>query len=551
MGGGESTNADGSLKRAKIRYNTPHMLFLEGFLLFFAVLGPVLTFARLLQLKEWRFDRLREHLRQKGCFVQLFGLVRPVIATIGLLALFLAPFFPETRNLDRGGILLGTWGVFAWFTLFQGTIGQRKRPVWTLKAAAVVALALFLFLGIFAVLSLFPRTLPLSLISLLLPLASPFVVAISLILLLPLDRWLKRRLLRRAYEKRVRHSELIVIGITGSVGKSTTKEMLAHILRGGPVNKEKEWRVLVTPAHVNTELGVADVLLRLLKKDHTHLVVEMGAYRKGEIAQLCSLTRPQIGITTYVSDQHVGLFGSREALLATKGELFASLPPEGHAFLNADSEGASMVAARAACPVITVGTGGHATFEAFDIVEEPEGISFTLRGIPFRVPLHGTHQVANVLLVTAAAEALGIPIEETARRLQSFHGLPQTFEKKTGRHGQTVLDDTHNASSASFHAAIEWARTYPAERKVLVTSGLIELGGTEGPICEELGLASREIFQEVIFLDRKCARCFEHGFGQHVVVPRSKRDIRLPLLPGALIVCEGRIPASLMERVLS
>jgi UDP-N-acetylmuramoyl-tripeptide--D-alanyl-D-alanine ligase len=527
------------------------MIFLEGLLLFFAVLGPVLTFSRLLQIKEWRADRLREHLRQKGYVSQLFGLVRPVLIGLGLLTLFFIPLFPAAWEMQESWILLSTYGTLAWFTLFQGTIGQRKRPVWTAKAMAVVSLSLILFLSAFTALQILPDGIIRTVLFLLLPLLSPVVLGLSLFILSPLDRWLKRRLLQRAQEKRAKYTDLTVIGITGSVGKSTTKEMLAHVLQGGPPGGEKEWKVLLTPAHVNTELGVADVLLRSLKKDHTHLVVEMGAYRKGEIALLASLALPQIGITTFVSDQHVGLFGSREALLSAKGELFASLPPEGHAFLNADSEGASAIAECAGCPVITVGTGGHANFEAFDIVEESDGISFTLRGIPFRIPLHGTHQVANVLLVTAAAEVLDIPIEETARRLQTFHGLPQTFEKKTGKHGQVVLDDTHNASSASFRAAIEWARMYPAERKVLVTSGLIELGGAERLICEELGNASREIFQEVIFLDRACARCFEHGFGQSVTVPRRKRDIRLPLREGALIVCEGRIPDSLMQKVLS
>ena len=158
--------------------------------------------------------------------------------------------------------------------------------------------------------------------------------------------------------------------------------------------------------------------------------------------------------------------------LNSKMLLFEALPKEGHAYLNADPQHCEELMRLAECPVQTVGTGGHATFEAFDIQETQAGVSFTLRGIQFSVPLQGTHQVTNVLLAVAVAEVLGIPHVESAKRLQTFEGPPQTFEKKEGAKGQVVLDDTHNASPESFRAAIEWARTSSMQRKVLVTSGL-------------------------------------------------------------------------------
>ena len=203
----------------------------------------------------------------------------------------------------------------------------------------------------------------------------------------------------------------------------------------------------------------------------------------------------------------------------------------------------------AACPVHTVGTGGHATYEAFDIQEKPEGVGFTLRDVPFSVPMQGTHQVSNILLSVAVAESMNISISESAKRLQSFKSIPQTFERKEGASGQIVLDDTHNASPESFRAAIEWARTSPAKQKILITSGLLELGPKVRSSYQELGMLSRDVFNEVLFLNNKFVRYFEHGFGKRVVIIKPKK-LRSSLKEGALVVCEGRMPESLVEKLL-
>lgn len=512
-------------------------------LLLLAALGPVLTFARLFQIKEWRADRLREHMRREGWLRQFFGWARPTIIALGLLLFFLLPLVSKESPIEPGTLLGATWGLLAWFTLFRFVISKQSRPIFTKKALIVVSLALALVVLTGFLLLPFQEEPWGAVILFLLPLFSSISVVAAILFLHPLDRTLKRRILARARAARERYPHLTVIGITGSVGKTTTKELLAHLLSNR--------KVLVTPAYVNTELGVADLMIRKLTDEHELFIVEMGAYRRGEIARLCSLVAPHIGVITFVSDQHLALFGSKEDLCRAKGELFAALPPQGYAFLNADSLFCSDLSARAACPVQTVGTGGHATYEAYDSEESASGISFTLQSIRFHLPIHGTHQVSNVLLAIAVAALLGVPLEESAKRLSSFHGLPQTFEKKVGKQGQVVLDDTHNASSASFRAAIEWARIFGAERKILVTAGLIELGSAERAVCQELGYQARDVFHEVIFLDKKCAQYFEQGFGRPVLVPRKKAFKLPPLSEGTLTVCEGRIPESLLERFLS
>jgi UDP-N-acetylmuramyl pentapeptide synthase len=517
------------------------MRFLLVLIVLLAALSPLFTFARLFQIKEWRWDRLREHLRHEGCCGQLFGWVKPLVIVLGFITFFVMRLFESTAEQSQYALWIAL-AVLAWFTLFRFVIGRQVRPVWTKKSIAVVGLALFFFVALSFGLSLFHEQIIVLSILTLLSLFSFAFVGLALIILTPLDAFLKLRILDRARDVRAKLPNLAVIGVTGSVGKTTTKELLSHILH--------DRKILVTPAHVNTELGVAALMIRKLTKEHQIFIVEMGAYRRGEIRVLSSIVKPQIGIITFIGKQHLGLFGSMEDLCRAKGELFESLPQEGHAFLNADPVQCEELMKLTKCPVHTVGTGGHATFEAFDIQETPNGVSFTLRGTQFSVPLQGTHQVTNILLAASVSEALGVPLAESAKRLLTFQGPSQTFERKEGKQGQTVLDDTHNASPESFRAAIEWARTSGCKRKILVAAGLLELGPGEQGIHQELGLQSRGIFDEVIFLSKKCARYFELGYGKTVrVFPKKK--FKIAVKDEMLIVCEGRMPSTIVEKLLS
>lgn len=505
-----------------------------------AALSPLLTFSRLFQVKEWRWDRLREHLRREGWFRQLFGIVRPAVVGIGILAFIILRVAGAKYPWDVSALWIA-WTLLAWFTLFRFVVGKQARPVWTAKAILISVAAFILMIAVGGALCIFEENIIALVLMTILPLSAFIFVLLSWSVFLPLDRILKSLIIKRARAVRSKCKNIAVIGITGSVGKTTTKELLAHIL--------SDRKLLVTPAHVNTEMGVANIVIQKLSSEHQIFIVEMGAYRRHEIELLCSIVRPHIGIITFVGKQHLGLFGSQEDLVQAKGELFESLPAEGHAFLNADTEFSEDLMKRAKCPVRTVGTGGHATFEAFEIEEQPNGISFTLRDTPFLVPLHGTHQVSNVLLAAACAEVLGVPISESAKRLQTFKAPVQTFERKDGESGQIILDDTHNASPESFRAAIEWARTHGAKKKVLITSGLLELGKEEQGIHEELGLLSRNVFDEVIFLSKKCVRYFEQGFGRQIrVFPKKK--FKMKVEKEMLIVCEGRMPVGVVERLL-
>ncbi len=335
---------------------------------------------------------------------------------------------------------------------------------------------------------------------------------------------------------------MTVIGITGSVGKTTTKELAAHILQ--------DRNVLFTPAYVNSEMGVAKWLLRELPKknpeDDVVLIVEMGAYRKGEIANLCGITVPDIGIITFIGTQHIALFGSQEKLLHAKAELFQSLPENGMAFANIDCALCERLDAFAHCPITKVCTGGRCDIEALQIEETGKGIRFVVEGQQYHVPLHGTHNTTNALLAIGVARYLELDHKSIAARLATFTPPHSTFALRE-QNGVSLLDDTHNASPESFRAAIAWAKAQPAQNKVLLTPGLIELGVDENRIHRELGSQASGIFSRVIFTAKHGKNAFASGYTGSVEQLHKSTE---PLQEGDLLVCIGRVNASSINRIL-
>lgn len=504
-------------------------LFLLPSLILLACLSPALTYAALWQTKEWRTDRLYEHLSSEGWFRQLFGIVRPLIV-IG--SVFLAPVLELRIPWYTAGLT-----VLAAASLAQILTRRQRMPVRTKKAMILLGGTLLLTLA-FGIWFLEFGSWPI----ILLPLLQPFFLGIAWLLFLPVDLVMKRRILSRAAALRNRYDNCTVIGITGSAGKTTAKELIAHIQSGT--------KTLATPAYVNSEMGVAAWLQEELPKHATGeallLIVEMGAYRTGEITKLCEITKPTFGVLTLIGSQHVALFGSREKLLRAKAELLASLPADGTAFVNADCASCLTAATYARCPVMKVSTGGTADMEAHDIEETSEGIRFSIGNIPFDIPLHGTHNVVNVLLAVAISEKLGVGIRESAQRLRTFRPPHGTFSVRTEQ-GITILDDTHNSSAASFRAAIAWARSQPATQKILVTPGIIELGEETDRIHAELGAAAAGIIDRVIFTTKRGKPAFEQGYGKPTehFTHETKR-----VEPDSLLLCVGRIGNTVISRLL-
>lgn len=496
-----------------------------------ASISPLLTFAALWQVKEWRIDRLRAHMKSEGVLRQLSGITRPALLIAAGIGVLLDVWFAAEIAL----LLLASMSVV------QVLLGKQRKPVWTKKALILVTLGvcanIALSIGVIGIMLPYPALVLCTLV-----LLQPLILLLVWLAFLPIDVVCKKRIVTKAQRLLAAYNNATVIGITGSVGKTTTKELLAHILSDQPT--------LATPAYVNSEMGVAQWLLQMLPKYNTEqellLVIEMGAYCKGEIKKLCAMTKPRVGIISYIGSQHLALFGSKEKLREAKQEIVEDLPEDGTAIVNGDCEPCLQALHATKAKKVVIGTGGHADLEAFDIEETATGILCTVDGVQVAVPLYGTHNVTNVLLAMAAAKEIGIPLSQSAQKLQTFTPPSKTFFVQD-KQGVTVLDDTHNASPASFRAAITWAKGQPAEKKILLTPGLIELGTEANRIQRELGMHCNDVFDRVIVTGKKQISMFQEGYKGEV---ESLSKSTMPIEKGSLLVCIGRVSQSHINHIL-
>ncbi|BAS27710.1 UDP-N-acetylmuramoyl-tripeptide--D-alanyl-D-alanine ligase [Limnochorda pilosa] len=278
---------------------------------------------------------------------------------------------------------------------------------------------------------------------------------------------------RLAEAHRARH-RVPVVAVTGSNGKTTTKELVARILGS-------RWRTLRSPGNFNNDVGLPLTLLEL-GPEFEALVVEMGMRGAGEIARLCRMARPSVGIVTNVGPVHLELLGSMEAITAAKAELVEALPQEGVAVLNAEDSRVLGMRRRTAARVVTFGLEqGDAS--ARDVRPHGQGMDFRLvwRGAgveastSVRLPLLGRHNVVNAVAAAAAGLALGFELDEVAGALAEAQA-PKLRLETTEAQGRRVINDAYNASPASMAAALEVLQQVAQGRKGAVLGDMLELG---------------------------------------------------------------------------
>jgi len=271
-----------------------------------------------------------------------------------------------------------------------------------------------------------------------------------------------------------------VVGITGSTGKTCTKDFTAAVLGG-------RFDVLASPASFNNEVGLPLTLLSA--GDETEVVVcEMGARGVGHVARLCEVARPSIGIVTNVGVAHLELFGSRENIVRAKAELVEALPAGGVAVLNADDPVVRGYARRTAARVVTFGLAAEADVRADDVVLGEDGrAAFTLAASGVRqhveLAVPGAHMVPNALAASACGIALGVTPAECATALKDAHVSAWRMDTFTTGDGVRVVNDAYNANPTSMRAALQSLRwmARPPSRAVAVLGHMAELG----PISEE------------------------------------------------------------------
>ncbi|ANS64070.1 UDP-N-acetylmuramoyl-tripeptide--D-alanyl-D-alanine ligase [Streptomyces lincolnensis] len=307
---------------------------------------------------------------------------------------------------------------------------------------------------------------------------------------------------------------LTVVGVTGSQGKTGTKDLLAGVLSGaGPT--------VATIGSLNNELGVPLTMLRA-RAATRFLVLEMGARHVGDIAALTGLVAPDIAVVLNAGLAHLGEFGSRAAIARTKGELVRGLAPGGTAVLNADDPRVAAMRALTDGPVLTFGRAAHADVRALGLVLDRLGRpSCTLRAgaasAPVTLPLVGAHQALNASAAAAAALAAGVPLGLAAAALATASLSPWRMEPRDLACGATLLNDSYNANPDSVRAALDALAAVEGGRRIAVLGEMLELGDDSEAEHRAVG-AYAAARADVVAAVGEAARPIADGAGERAVV---------------------------------
>ncbi|NMO55808.1 UDP-N-acetylmuramoyl-tripeptide--D-alanyl-D-alanine ligase [Actinoplanes sp. TBRC 11911] len=299
-------------------------------------------------------------------------------------------------------------------------------------------------------------------------------------------------LARLAHASLERLPELAVVGLTGSSGKTTTKDYIAQLLgRLGPV--------VAPPGSLNNELGFPYTVLQA-NEETRFLVLEMGARGVGHIRYLTDIARPRVGAVLNIGDAHLAGFGSREGTALAKGELVEALPPDGVAVLNADDPLVAGMAPRTAARVLLVGEAAEAAVRATDVTVDDQGrasyiLHFGDKTGNVGLAVTGRHQVANTLSAAGVALSLGIDFDDLVTALGEI-GIVSVRRMDVFRRpdGVTVIDDSYNANPSSMAAALHALATMAGGRRATAVLGyMAEMGEQERSGHEGVGRLAAEL----------------------------------------------------------
>ena len=360
-----------------------------------------------------------------------------------------------------------------------------------------------------------------------------------------------RRALGRLAREWRQQFTLPVVGVTGSSGKTTVKEMIAAILR---VNAT----VLATQGNLNNDIGVPQTLFRLDAR-HDYAVVEMGANHLGEIEWLAEIAKPLVGVITLCAASHLEGFGSVEMVARAKGELYTGLLANGVAVLNADDNFAAYWSDVArGRRILRFGLKNPADVSAEKLSNRGvgKGMSFTLRlpssSVDIDLPFDGVHNVSNALAAAAAASALDVESDTIKRGLESARKIGGRLCVRGGLRGSRIIDDTYNANPTSLAAAVDVLASVEG-RKWVVLGDMGELGPGTVELHQAAGANARAAGVDRLYtfgaLAEKAASAFGEGAGNYSTIDELIAALGSDLDADVTVLVKGS-RAMKMERVI-
>lgn len=471
------------------------------------------------------------------------GSILWVGAIVLLLSMHVQRWYIKEYRLDRMYILLRENFILNFFLPKLRRMRISPKTILTFLLSCVILSALYFFLSAH-------QFIKLALLSVLI-----FPSTLIAVLLLKIPTTLYHRFIIFKAKQIIRaHKNLRIIGVTGSYGKSSTKEFIKELLA-------EKYSVLATAGSKNSDIAAAELILKKLKPSHEILVLEMGAYTRGEIKAICEIAPPQIAVVTGINEQHLELFGSIENTRKAKYEVVEALPSSGLAIFNADNEYTRLMAKQTkSARMLLYGVHKSAHVKIEKLAQSKTKLQFELHykneKISISAPLLGTAYSQNLAAAIIVARELKVPTPQIVQKIASLP-TPSTALKILGSlHGAKVLDSSFNANPQSLRTALSYMQLYSG-KKYVVMMPLIELGTAGKKVHQELG---RQLGSEVdaVYLTnshfiRELKKGVEQAHSKVTVTHKNKNkiisDLEKMLAPDDVVLLLGKESASIAAKL--
>jgi len=518
----------------------------------------ILFWVYLWQLKEYHRKRFIDHFRTaKGRSIFLNWLMGVKVIFLCLL------FFVKSVPLIYIIALLYLLESLKFFVnLYKKRL---KKPVFTFKAIVICGGCFILFALIVSALFVFEIDI-IQFVQYLLAIdiLTFLFVSAFVFLMHPLTLFFQYRLLQKAKKKREKFRDLIVIGITGSYGKTTTKEITSFILA-------HKFKVLKTEKHINAEVGIAKTILEKLN-DQEIFVVEMGAYERGKIRQVCKMVKPKIGVLTGINQQHMATFGSQENIIKGKFELIEALPEDGMAVLNWDNR---LIVQNSKFKIKNCNSKlkiiKFAVFNKQEVDLWAEGVKVQKEKLSFwistkegkkefcEVNLIGGHNVYAILAACAVAKELGMSLTEITQILREIKPDFGAMKLKKGVGGINIIDASYSANPDGVISALDYLKVWE-NKKVIVMPCLIELGRSSKEVHKRIGQKIAEVCDLAIITTKDRFKEIKQGAiskgmkEENILFIENSEKIfeKIKNFCGTedIVLLEGRVPERLKRLIL-
>ncbi len=423
------------------------------------------------------------------------------LTVFGLLLLLLSPLMPRSYAELALALIAIAWAA----TSIRADKGQKKPLVITARIKRLFSVTLIIEAAILSATIPHGEALTVSIL-VLLGYAQPFMLALGNIASAPIEKALQEGFKNQARQK-LRGKQ--VVAITGSYGKTGTKEAVAHLL-------ETKYPLIKTPGSFNTPMGLCKVINEKMETHHEMFVTEMGATRPGDIKELCELVRPTVGIITSIGVAHMETFGNTEAVARTKFELADALPPDGILIYNADYALARTHAGGRPQNTITYGLEQGADYMPLNLRCGREGSVFdiktpngTIEGV--KIQLLGKLHALNVTAAFAVGRHFGIDPERLKYGASTLAQVEARLQLIQNPGGYLIINDGFNSNPIGAATAAETLGYFTGFKKIMVTPGIVDLGGEHEKVNFAFGKAAAPFCDAVLLINERRTKPISDG----------------------------------------